>query len=89
MTKEEKRAYHTEWQRKNKDKVKAYNVASRAKKKHPEKYGVWVSVEDRLPSQHGTYIVCCTDGYVSIASYYNAFPSTVTHWMFLPEPPSM
>ena len=32
------KAYHAEWQRKNKDKVKAYNTTYLDKKKHPENH---------------------------------------------------
>ena len=90
MTAEEKRAYHRQWQRENKDKVKAYNASYRAKKKHPEKFGVWIRVDERLPDEPGTYIVYAL-GLGTRTAFFagKEFPSLVTHWMAFPDPPEM
>jgi hypothetical protein len=50
----------------------------------------WISVDERLPEEPGTYVACRRDGYVGFAFFTGAsFPTVVTHWMPLPEPPKM
>lgn len=57
----------------------------------------WISVEDRLPEENGTYLIAVKGSY---ASHFTGFDiesnefcdnvfrkSDVTHWMPLPEPP--
>ena len=64
------------------------------------KFGEWVSVEDRLPTDKLNYIVyykhvyCDDDGYYAIGvSFYDGkefqinLAYKVTHWMPLPQPP--
>lgn len=55
----------------------------------------WISVDDRLPEEEGTYIVATKNGGVTMTHYHknhNRFSSTrlnklITHWMYRPEPP--
>lgn len=68
-----------------------------------ENGGKWISVEDRLPEDTGTYLTWHRAGYYGQHEYnaklhgWNVIwygdrsteIKTVTHWMPLPEPPKM
>lgn len=86
---DKQKAYHAKWQRENKNKVKAYNKAAYNKRKHPEKYGIWISVKDRLPPEYTAVFTYA--GYIRVSFYSPDAPAwkdgTITHWMSLPEPP--
>ena len=55
----------------------------------------WISVDDRVPDDHGMFLVCTSSGFITINGYSIddgwhwdvEKPSLVTHWMPLPEPP--
>ncbi|MBO7230101.1 MAG: hypothetical protein J6V20_01640 [Bacteroidaceae bacterium] len=50
----------------------------------------WISVEERLPEQHGRYMAYRADGSVCFVFFAGIrFPPYVTHWMPLPEAPKM
>lgn len=69
------------------------NLRKQLSEKQPE----WISVEDRLPEENGTYLIAIKDsfcphftGFDAEANEFceNVFrKSDVTHWMPLPEPP--
>lgn len=57
----------------------------------------WISVEERLPEESGSYLVCTRRSYAFTAHFYlntNEWKSHfagsagkhITHWMPLPEP---
>lgn len=56
----------------------------------------WISVEDKLPEEGKSVLVHYVDGWMPVAHLFNGkwYQSggetswlSVTHWMFLPEPP--
>ena len=58
----------------------------------------WISVEDRLPVREGKYLVCTTNGNIGVGNFIDYYGKgthlcfdcwAVTHWMPLPEPPTM
>ena len=88
-----RKAYHAQWQRDNKDKVKAYNTTYQAKKKRPEKFGAWISADERLPEQANDYLTVSEEGtrirFYSKEWGWNRDYGDVFYWMPLPEPPKM
>ena len=76
-------------------------VCAKALKEQEPKFGVWISVEDRLPENkvnclvHYKHAYCDDDGYYAIGvSFYDSNEFQIglaykaTHWMPLPEPPT-
>jgi hypothetical protein len=65
-----------------------------------EKYGIWVSVDDRLPEDNKVMLTYSQNNRVKKMSfgwynyhykcwfYYAQKKRSVTHWMPLPEPPT-
>lgn len=53
---------------------------------YPKRNG-WISVEDKLPVEPGTYIVCTKKKDVAFDHFMYSFCDEVTHWMPLPEVP--
>jgi len=64
--------------------------------------GEWISVEDRLPEDHGSYLTSTRSGAVTIKQWNNLpdirkwgnygtdmeyWTAAITHWMPLPQPP--
>ena len=52
----------------------------------------WISVNDRLPDDHGIFIIVTESGFIGICSYstdtgFAWKGSEITHWIPLPEPP--
>lgn len=53
----------------------------------------WISVEDRLPSESGKYLVCYGDGHVILENFmagvnmFYACHSDILYWSEIPEPP--
>lgn len=56
----------------------------------------WISVDERLPTNEGKYLVCTAKGKVYVENFVDYYGNgkrlcfdnyTVTHWMPLPEPP--
>ena len=50
----------------------------------------WISVDDRLPREKGTYLFYFDDGQIRVEGYFPDIhlAKCVTHWMNLPEPPT-
>ena len=69
--------------------------------KHPEQYGRWIPMTERLPEDNASILVAAHNGKVVLGSLYrNPFSSTgysvsngcaaysnASHWMPLPVPP--
>lgn len=62
-----------------------------------EKQIEWISVDERLPSIQGSYLVYTLKGRIRIDYCYDMYCNgelnfddyLVTHWMPLPQPPKM
>lgn len=66
-------------------------LESELQKLKSEQQPEWISVEDRLPEEDGSYAVIY-DGLKKVYVYYfesksQGFNENITHWMPLPEPP--
>ena len=76
---------------------KAEAHIEKLQKQLAEQQPEWISVEDRLPEENGTYLIAVKGSYVSHFTGFdiesnefcdNVFrKADVTHWMSLPEPP--
>jgi len=66
----------------------------------PVKQEIWISVEERLPEDNLTVLVCCTNQYIKKGKIFcsgvakthkgdwvGTGYSNITHWMPLPLPP--
>lgn len=60
-----------------------------------EKVQEWISIEDELPAEDGTYLICLEDGYVATAYFEDgefdlwADATDVAYWMPLPKAPEV
>lgn len=91
------RSYNSRWHNECSEAGMQYNFykdALEALENQPK----WISVEDRLPDESGSYLVCTRRSYAFTAHFYlntNEWKSHfagsagkhITHWMPLPEPP--
>jgi hypothetical protein len=76
---------------------KAESHIEKLKEQLSEQQPEWISVEERLPEENGTYLIAVKGSHVSHFAGFdiepnefcdNVFRKTdVTHWMSLPEPP--
>ena len=58
----------------------------------------WISVDERLPDREGKYLVCTTNGNIGVGDFIDYYGKgthlcfdcwAVTHWMPLPEAPTI
>ena len=77
-----------------------YDGVTLDSKKFPTPNPLWISVEDRLPKDHGIFLVCTETGTVLIIAYNHTdkqwhkfgkdpvyWTNNISYWMPLPDPP--